>query len=136
MKASSIKVNFRGKDCANREKYEGQFHKGELQGKGLFAYKNGDNYFGHFGRNERRGYGVLDFENGDYYHGAWEKNRMNGIGYFKKAPTGNEIGLGLLKQAFLKKKGVDSKTKKGWEYRPQFHPKLIRLPSFLEKEGR
>ena len=76
-----------GKRIYNDGKYyEGEFKKGEKDGKGIIYYKNGQiRYKGDFKDGEFEGYGIYVVENGEYYMGEFKKGLMNGKGilYYK-----------------------------------------------------
>lgn len=87
------------KDC----RYEGEFVKGKLEGRGVMAYnngrfyvgefkanapdgmafeqyENGDKYVGHFSKGLKSGHGVYTYSNGEVYEGKFEANRPSGHG--------------------------------------------------------
>ena len=59
-------------------KYEGSYHEGKKQGKGLFIWKNGTTYDGDFHEDYIEGYGVLKLHTGFIYTGNWKKGLKHG----------------------------------------------------------
>jgi hypothetical protein len=66
-------------------RYEGEFHKGKMQGKGVLLEKDSIRYEGEFLKNKQNGYGVCHYPNGDIYEGYWRDNRKEGEGAMKYA---------------------------------------------------
>lgn len=58
---------------------------GNISGKGVCQYKNGDIYLGFWSQNTREGKGKYTFANGDVYEGDWLDNKMTGKGTYKWA---------------------------------------------------
>lgn len=94
------------KDC----RYEGEFVKGKMEGRGILTYhsgrcyvgdfkdnapdgvareryENGDSYEGQFRRGFKSGRGVYRYSNGEVYEGQFEDNKPSGTGklYISKA---------------------------------------------------
>lgn len=72
----------------NGDKYEGAFTNGQITGKGIFYYANGDMiYEGDFVNGLKHGTGTFVWESGQNeittYNGAFFNGKMTGIGSFK-----------------------------------------------------
>ena len=62
--------------------YEGEFINGNMEGSGVFQYKDGKRYEGQFLNNTLHGKGILIFPNGQKAVGEWvrgENIRLEGI---------------------------------------------------------
>ncbi len=70
-----------GKDA----KYEGNFIKDEMEGRGKMEWDNGDIYEGEFIKGCKEGYGIIKFGNRDIYEGNFVNNLMHGPGIYKWA---------------------------------------------------
>lgn len=55
-----------------RDYYEGEYHRGEIHGRGLWVYDTGSWYDGEWIDGDRHGFGVYGGRGGDRYVGAWE----------------------------------------------------------------
>ena len=68
----------------NKFHYEGQFNNDYLDGKGKIQFLNtGHQYQGDFKENEMDGYGVFKWKNGYVYEGFMKNGKMNGKGRYK-----------------------------------------------------
>jgi hypothetical protein len=54
-------------------KYEGDWVRGAMSGRGTVTWQNGSKYVGNFVNNIRSGSGVCTFANGDVYSGQLKK---------------------------------------------------------------
>ncbi|PID47355.1 MAG: hypothetical protein CR967_04785 [Proteobacteria bacterium] len=66
-----------------RDRYEGGFQNGYIQGKGKYSWFNGDIYEGDWVNNKRTGKGKYIWANGSYYEGDWVNGVRNGYGIIK-----------------------------------------------------
>ncbi|MDP1844371.1 MAG: hypothetical protein Q8K64_13215 [Sediminibacterium sp.] len=66
----------------NRDKYIGDWIKGNRTGKGKYTWANGDIYEGDFINNIREGIGTMIYKNGDKYIGDWKKGEYAGKGKY------------------------------------------------------
>ncbi|KRX00816.1 hypothetical protein PPERSA_01995 [Pseudocohnilembus persalinus] len=71
-------------NCNKQSYYEGEFQNGEITGKGVYVYSNGNVYKGEFLEGEKHGQGVF---NTDYeqYTGEFQYNQYHGDGIIKKS---------------------------------------------------
>lgn len=58
--------------------YEGDFVRGEIEGRGTRRFANGNVYVGSFAGGEMHGFGVLTLANGDTYQGPFVRNAFQG----------------------------------------------------------
>lgn len=65
--------------------YFGEFHNGQLQGKGIMMYKNGRVYAGGFVNNAHEGLGEEWYDNKDFYVGKYHKGFKSGQGVYTYA---------------------------------------------------
>ena len=61
-------------------RYEGNFEKGKLDGKGKMIYSPKSFYLGEFKSNSIHGIGVFLYEDGKKYQGKWFKGKRSGSG--------------------------------------------------------
>lgn len=61
-------------------RYVGDFHKGQMHGKGTLFYETGGKYEGQFEANFRHGEGTFNWKNGGTYQGAWVRDVRHGRG--------------------------------------------------------
>ena len=90
-------------------RYEGNWEKGNMHGKGTYTYENGLSYVGNFERGQIQGFGVMtwpDDSSGlhDYYKGQWEKGYRHGEGYYRWG-NGNQY-VGELEQNVMNGFGI------------------------------
>jgi len=70
-----------GKGTAiGRDKYVGDFRDGELSGKGIYTWANGNRYEGDYRDGKPNGKGVYTRPSGTRYEGGWRDARRNGYG--------------------------------------------------------
>ena len=79
------------------EKYEGQWHGGQMNGRGVVTYgpDNVDglvSFEGDFKDGQRHGRGTMIWRNGTKYEGRWRDGQINGRGLMTFAP-GNPAGV-------------------------------------------
>ena len=68
----------------NKFHYEGQFYNDYLSGKGKITFfQAGHEYIGEFNKNEIEGYGIFKWKNGDIYEGYMKSGKMDGNGKYK-----------------------------------------------------
>ncbi len=61
-------------------RYEGDFEKGKMNGRGTFQWPDGQRYVGQFKDDQIAGKGVVSAPNGSRYEGDWDKGTFNGRG--------------------------------------------------------
>lgn len=66
-------------------RYEGEFHKGKLEGRGTLTYSTGRVYVGDFKNNAPDGQAMEQYENGDRYIGSFVKGFKSGAGIYHYA---------------------------------------------------
>ena len=66
----------------NMSSYQGEWYKGQRNGKGFLKWKNGSTYEGDWKNNVSHGKGRLVYANGCIYEGDFENNRACGKGKF------------------------------------------------------
>jgi hypothetical protein len=62
------------------ERYEGEYHDGQQNGRGVYSWANGDRYDGEWREGEQSGRGVLVWASGDRYEGEWVDGKRTGQG--------------------------------------------------------
>ncbi|AVK77163.1 Morn repeat domain containing protein [Pandoravirus macleodensis] len=65
--------------------YEGDFCKGQVDGRGTRVWSNGQRYEGTWSRGEEHGYGVYTWPEGQRYEGDWKGGRKHGYGVLTHA---------------------------------------------------
>ena len=74
---------------ANGDKYEGDFQKDNITGKGTYSGNDGSLYTGDFKEGKKHGHGILLikiyigsqlYPNKDKYEGLWENDKRHGKG--------------------------------------------------------
>lgn len=87
------------------DKYEGEFCKGLLEGKGVYTWKNKETYSGVFLKGKMHGFGVYKWPNGREFFGEYCENMKHGKGEFHwksgkilkcTYDSGKPIGTGIL----------------------------------------
>ena len=66
----------------NGEKYEGQFDKGEITGKGIYIWSNGEKYEGDFVNGIKHGKGIYIWPDGCRYEGEYNNGIREGKGKY------------------------------------------------------
>lgn len=61
-------------------RYQGNWSKGTMNGKGVATYKSGAQYTGEWKNGERNGFGKLTYRSGNYYIGNWNHDKKEGYG--------------------------------------------------------
>ena len=56
----------------DESRYEGNWEKNKMVGKGIYCYKSGDVYEGNWENNKKEGKGIFYFINEDRYEGDWK----------------------------------------------------------------
>ena len=75
-----------GELYTNRIHYIGEFKGDKLEGKGFIEFlKEGHKFQGDFKNNEINGRGIFQWKNGDMYEGEMTDGKMNGHGIYKYA---------------------------------------------------
>ena len=73
-----------GKWKTNNIEYEGEFHDNKIHGKGYIKFlKIGIEYIGTFKNEQIDGYGIFKWKNGDEYEGEVKDGKMHGRGKYK-----------------------------------------------------
>ena len=68
-----------------QQKYEGNWKKGKMNGKGKITYVDGSYYDGEFCDGIKCGKGIYFWNKDRYYEGEWKDDKQNGYGtYYKK----------------------------------------------------
>jgi stage V sporulation protein K len=62
--------------------YEGEFHRGEVNGKGTLLSSNGEKYTGFFVNGIKQGKGETSWPNGDSHVGYWRDGNLKGRGTY------------------------------------------------------
>ena len=57
-------------------KYTGEWKAGEISGKGVATYSNGDVYEGMFSAGKRQGEGTMRYASGEEETGTWENGAL------------------------------------------------------------
>lgn len=66
----------------NGEEYNGEVERGEMHGRGRYAYRNGDVFQGTWECGRRRGEGRLQYASGDIFVGTFEGAERRGFGVY------------------------------------------------------
>eukprot|EP00644_Phytophthora_capsici_P009647 jgi/Phyca11/550056/estExt2_Genewise1Plus.C_PHYCAscaffold_350112 len=66
------------------EKYEGEWLRDQMHGKGVYSFATGANYDGEFQANNFHGVGSYRWTDGARYDGGWHFNRCDCLIYGKK----------------------------------------------------
>ncbi len=66
----------------NGDRYEGGYKEGAKHGTGVFTYADGRSYEGGFEDDMRCGKGIFHYASGDVYDGEWKDNIKNGTGTY------------------------------------------------------
>ena len=85
--------------------YEGDFHAGMKNGKGVKTWANGDRYEGDFVDDRREGHGVYTWGRGPWqgerYEGEFRNDRRNGLGEYRyssgdvyRGPWRDDVAVG------------------------------------------
>ena len=61
-------------------KYQGQFHFGNIEGKGTTQYNDGSVYKGNYIGGIKQGEGTFIWNNGQTFEGNWLNNELHGKG--------------------------------------------------------
>ena len=73
-----------GKWKTNNIEYEGEFHDNKIHGKGYIKFlKFGIEYIGTFKNEQIDGYGIFKWKNGDEYEGEVKNGKIHGLGKYK-----------------------------------------------------
>lgn len=72
--------------------FQGNFVKGQLQGKGVMTASGGDRYMGEYKDGKRHGHGTYYYANGDRFEGEYKNNERNGKGMMLLASGGQIAG--------------------------------------------
>lgn len=64
------------------DRYEGEYHRGRMEGRGILTWENGDRYDGEYSANIQQGRGVFTFASGARYSGEFKNDRYSGHGLF------------------------------------------------------
>ena len=110
------KFNGKGKiEFLNDESmYEGQFEDNEIEGKGIYKWKNGDMYEGQMKKGKMHGYGKQSYKDGRTYEGEYSDGKKNGRGKFVYSPDkfyeGTFVDGVPDGEGFYTKDGVTSKV--------------------------
>ena len=73
-----------GKWKTKNIEYEGEFHDNKIHGKGHIIFlKTGIEYIGTFKNEQIDGYGIFNWKNGDQYEGEVKNGKMHGMGKYK-----------------------------------------------------
>lgn len=75
-----------------KDRYEGNWKKGQLEGKAKIEYVSGAIYQGELSNGIRNGTGKYTFENGNYYEGNWKNGSQNGAGKYVTTSGYSEEG--------------------------------------------
>lgn len=66
----------------NGDKYTGDFSADTLNGKGTYTYKDGASYKGEFVEGKRSGTGTFTYTDGASYEGEWKEDVIEGTGIY------------------------------------------------------
>jgi hypothetical protein len=91
-------------------KYNGNFVKNEIYGKGIFEWKNGDIYEGDMKKGKMHGYGKFTFNDGTIYGGEYRNGIKQGKG--KLIYPGNKIFDGYFDKGLPEGEGIYSENGK------------------------
>jgi hypothetical protein len=83
---------------SNGDKYVGQWKEGQMNGTGSYEFKNGDRYTGDFHVNKRDGTGIYVWANKNRYSGEWKMNKREGHGVFQWSSSATYNGFWLQDQ--------------------------------------
>jgi hypothetical protein len=70
-----------------QDRYEGNFVQGEVQGEGLYRWKNGDLYTGNWQKGKKSGAGRYRWASGDYWEGEFADDKKTDAGRLYFTPT-------------------------------------------------
>ncbi len=65
------------------EVYDGAWHNGQRQGRGVMVGVDGSKYTGDFYKDDRHGKGSMVDSNGSSYEGDWQYNCRHGLGTYQ-----------------------------------------------------
>ena len=74
------------------DSYEGDFRKGEPNGKGIYCHSNGNIYEGSFRNDKAYGKGIFYYKNGDRYEGDFIDDNREGKGIYYFANNDRMMG--------------------------------------------
>lgn len=66
-------------------RYEGEYRGGRMNGRGVYAFSNGNRYEGDWLNDDFHGRGAFIYANGNRYDGEFRNDRPNGVGTYKRA---------------------------------------------------
>jgi hypothetical protein len=75
-------MEYAANDQHGRNRYTGQFHCGERQGRGRLVWSDTSSYVGDFHRGSRTGQGRMEYPNGHIYDGEWKVPQKNKVTIF------------------------------------------------------
>ncbi|KAF0704312.1 hypothetical protein AaE_015003 [Aphanomyces astaci] len=73
----------RGTFINGPEKYNGSWHKDQMEGKGVYSFASGASFEGEFRNNLFAGDGEYRWSDGATYVGGWANSKMHGTGCYK-----------------------------------------------------
>ena len=82
VKGTKIKQGYGVLIWADGSRYEGQFKRNKIHGRGKVTFFNGDWYDGNFVNGKKTGQGKYMFVDGRNYDGAWLNDMQHGQGSF------------------------------------------------------
>jgi hypothetical protein len=77
---------------ANGDRYEGEYRKGKQHGKGAFTWSNGNTYVGEYRDGKLQGRGTFTWADGARYVGNFSENGMNGHGTHYSKEGDRQVG--------------------------------------------
>ncbi|KAL4158447.1 hypothetical protein PRNP1_004223 [Phytophthora ramorum] len=64
------------------ERFEGEWLRDQMHGRGVYSFATGASYDGEFQSNSFHGVGTYRWADGAHYEGGWQFNRMHGDGLY------------------------------------------------------
>lgn len=88
----TMTLRFELEDGEHTDRYEGEFLRGKMHGRGVYFFYNGDRYEGDFRDGRKEGRGVYTWTDGRRYEGDWKNGVPHGRGLKTEADRQSRKG--------------------------------------------